>query len=528
MKKNYMLLLISAIVVVIAALFLMPGKSNECIDVKAEDVEEVKTGWVGEDGQWYYVNETTLEKESGFVEINGYQYYFDPITNLRHEGLLQLSEDEWYYMNTYGRMEKDCVIDNFVIDENGHIIRVFLNEEQLEERKQTYQPEIDAIMKKYGAVSGAVALIESGKVTNTWAYGEAVRGSVPMTADTKMRIASITKVVVAMNAMKLADEGILNLDESIGTYWGFPLYNGWYPDKPITMRSILSHTSSIADLNGYTNMEEKLKPNNIFRKVEPSNPSSYSYCNFAFCVGGTTLEKAANKTIYDISEEYFFEPMGIDASFAGGRIENKDLLSSLYYYDRSVARSKEAISNMMGSDVPGYDGSFMTGGLCISVTDLAKVISILVNDGEYEGKRYLSKEAVKTMETPYGPADYHGVQVTQCLPLKYNTNIYGEESLYFHTGSAYGAYTLFSYNPKTRNGVVVLTIGASGVCDEYGIYSVCGEISELMYNVTNSFMKNREKEVSVSENNLHEQNVSDNSLSGNLVLENSISENQIP
>lgn len=457
-------------------------------EIEIVETEVVKTGWVGENGQWYYVNEITLEKESGWLEVDGEQYYLDPTTKVRQAGLLQLPEEGWYYLDAEGRLQKDCIIDNYVIDENGMIERVLLTQEELDARKLELQPAIDEIMRKRGTVSGAVALIESGIVTSTWEYGDAVRNSVKVTEDTKMRIASISKVAVAMNALRMVDEGIISLDESIGTYWGFPVSNPKYPDAPITIRSILSHTSSIAELNGYSGMEQKIKSNRIFRNVRPSDPAAYSYCNFAFCVLGTTLEKAANKTIYDISEEYFFGPMGIDASFAGGRLKNPDLLASLYYADRSMARSKEAMAGMKGSDVPGYDGSYFPGGLCISAKDLAKMISILTNDGVYEGQRYLSEEAVATMESPYGPADYHGVQVTQCLPLKYQTNIYGEDSLYFHTGSAYGAFNLCSYNPETGNGVVVLTIGASGATDEYGIYTVCGEISKLLYEETNKQM----------------------------------------
>ena len=101
--------------------------------------------------------------------------------------------------------------------------------------------------------------------------------------------------------------------------------------------------------------------------------------------------------------------MGIDASFAGGRLDNPELLADLYYADRSLARSRDKMAGMTGSDVPGYDGSYFPGGLCISAKDLAKMISILVNDGMYEGQRYLSEESVATMESEYGPADYHGV-----------------------------------------------------------------------------------------------------------------------
>ncbi|MBR3601118.1 MAG: serine hydrolase [Lachnospiraceae bacterium] len=453
------------------------------------EAEIIPTGWVGgENNEWYYVNETTYEKESGWLEVDGEKYYLDPITKIRQSGIVEIPGEGWFYFDEEGRLQKDGIVNNHVLNKEGKIERILLNEEELEARNQELKPLIDEIYKKHGAVSGAVALIEGGVVTDTWEYGDAVRNSVPVTEDTKMRVASISKVVVAMNAFRMVDEGIISLDETIGTYWGTPVYNSRYPDDPITFRTILSHTSSIAELSGYTNMEQKIKGNGIFRNTKPGDPASYSYCNFGFCVGGVTLEKAANKTIYDISEEYFFGPMGIDASFAGGRLDNPELLADLYYADRSLARSREKMAGMTGSDVPGYDGSYFPGGLCISAKDLAKMISILVNDGMYEGQRYLSEESVATMESEYGPADYHGVQVTQCLPLKYQTNMYGEEGLYFHSGSAYGAFNLASYNPETRSGVVVLSIGASGACDEYGAYAVCGDISELLYQETNKLM----------------------------------------
>ena len=55
------------------------------------------------------------------------------------------------------------------------------------------------------------------------------------------------------------------------------------------------------------------------------------------------------------------------------------------------------------------------------------------------------------------------------------------DRLYYHTGSAYGVYNLLSYDPDAGDGVVVLTTGADGGRDEYGIYAVCGEISRILY-----------------------------------------------
>ena len=71
----------------------------------------------------------------------------------------------------------------------------------------------------------------------------------------------------------------------------------------------------------------------------------------------------------------------------------------------------------------------------------------------------------------------------QALPLRCQKNIYGRDTLYYHTGSAYGVYNCMSYDPASGDGVVVLTVGASGAKDDRGIYAICGEISTYVYNI---------------------------------------------
>ena len=72
-------------------------------------------------------------------------------------------------------------------------------------------------------------------------------------------------------------------------------------------------------------------------------------------------------------------------------------------------------------------------------------------------------------------------QALRALPLRLRFDIYGRDRLYYHTGSAYGVYNLLSYDPDTGDGVVVLTVGASGAKDDRNIYAVCSEISQGIY-----------------------------------------------
>ncbi len=58
---------------------------------------------------------------------------------------------------------------------------------------------------------------------------------------------------------------------------------------------------------------------------------------------------------------------------------------------------------------------------------------------------------------------------------------YGASKLLYHTGNAYGVIAMASYNPETKDTVVVLTVGAKPTRDKYGVYEVCSSLSKLLY-----------------------------------------------
>ena len=450
-------------------------------DVFSQQEEEKLSGWVTENENTYYYSPKTHEKHTGWFFENGEHYYFSPKTGAMITGLAEISEDSWFYFDEEGHLYRDCTVGNYVINKSGIIIDRIMSTEQRALHQEQLQQAVDSISSSYGADGVSVAVIEEGAVTDTFQYGYAVKPNCPMTADTKIRIASISKVVLSMIGFSLRDEGVVTLENSIGDYWGFEIKNSAYPNHTISLSNIFTHTSSISDLGSYQDIEGKLRRNVVFRNTEPSHPRSCSYCNFAFAVAGATLEKAGGKVIDDLADEALFNDLGIDASFVSGKLKDTSLLAQLYYADGSTGRDVDFLANYKGSSKPGENGTSVVGSLCISAQDMAKLVCILTNDGIYEGTRYLSQMSVAQMEKPYCETDYHGVTVKQCMPLKYNTNIYGEDELYFHTGSAYGVYSLFTYNPDTKNGVVVITTGASGAQDKYGIYAICGDISNAIY-----------------------------------------------
>ena len=332
--------------------------------------------------------------------------------------------------------------------------------------------------ERYGATGLQVAVIERGQLTDTFAYGWATKGDERMTPTHKMRIASISKVLLGLTAARMRQDGLVNYDEPLGTYWDATFRNPEHPDTPITLKSLLTHTSSLADgsLNAGTVLS-RLSSGRGYTSAVPGSLNNGEYSNYGFGVLGLTLERVGNATMDKLLDRYFFNVMDIDASFYAGDLDDSSKLVTLYS-GGSVTRS---LSAQRQRHNPGVcvDGSVFAGGLVISVRDLGKVAALLANDGAYEGLQLLSPESVRLMET------YENQRVSdgfyQAMPIRYRANAYGRNGIYYHTGSAYGVFNGFSYDPATGDGVVVLTVGASGARDSNGNYAICGAIFDSVY-----------------------------------------------
>jgi len=345
-------------------------------------------------------------------------------------------------------------------------------------KKQTAQDKVNSIARAYGAVGVQVAVIDDGKVTGTYNYGWATKSSVKMASDIKIRVASISKVAVGVCALKLQEQGKVSLSASIGKYWdsGLP--------KAVTLQSLLSHTSTLYEKSYASSASgtlSQLKSSDSYRSGTVGSSSMWAYNNYGIGIAGATLEVASGQTLNQYAQKNVFRPLGMDAAFFSGRIENTSRLATLYYAGDSVSRGTSTAKNIKGYSTPGSNAAFFAGGLTCSAEDLAALVAMLANDGTYNGVQILTPESVSIMEKKLFTKSQYGGTFSQCLPLRYKDNLYGESGLYYHTGNAYGVLSLMSYNPYTGDGVVVITTGASAERDAQGIYQVCAKISEYMY-----------------------------------------------
>ena len=340
------------------------------------------------------------------------------------------------------------------------------------------------VMEGYSASAVSVAVIEDGQVTASGAWGWAVKKEREMTADTKVRIASMTKVVLGMCAMAMEEDGLLELDAPLSTYWGENARNPRSKTQP-SAYTLMTHTSSLTDQgnqSGLSNLRSRLQKTSSWRSMEPGNGGYWYYSNFGFCVLGTTLELAAGQVLDSYLQSRYLEPMGIRGSLFPGNLE-ADEVACLYNSSGAVERSAQTQTSQGVPSEIGQGASYFPGGLTISAPDLARLLSILVNDGVYNGVRYLSQESVADMETPRFAVDYlEGTYpFEQCLVLRHQEDLMGRSSVFYHTGSAYGVHALLSYDPEEGDGVVVITVGAPRRVNDRGLYTLCADLSERLY-----------------------------------------------
>lgn len=336
---------------------------------------------------------------------------------------------------------------------------------------------LDEISKEYRCVGVQMAVIKDGKISYLYEYGYANRAAkVDVTADTKFRIASLSKTIVGMGIMSMHDLGILDMDMDVSEYWGSEIKNPSNPQLPITMRSILTHTSSMKDF-GYNKrptsaLEHNLSLTSSYMKTAPGSIDSYRYNNSAICAAGAIASRAAGIHFDDYIRQYFFEPLGIDASFHASKIKSSELIAPTYN-EGNITMSVKDLNEIKYFGGVGDDYSLYAGGMIISAQDMAKMVCILIGSGEYEDMYYLKDQTVREMLIHYYELDNYD----QCLVLRHRDDLLDGRPMYYHNGNLLGVYSLLCFDPESGDGLVLITNGAKGSKLSGGVYNVCGELA---------------------------------------------------
>jgi CubicO group peptidase (beta-lactamase class C family) len=244
-----------------------------------------------------------------------------------------------------------------------------------------------------------------------------------VTPDDPVRVASVSKLVVAVGVMKLVEAGKLDLDRDVSSWLGWSLRNPAFPDRPITLRQLLSHTSSIRDhddqyaipLGG--SVEAEMADARSWDLKHGPGDGYFTYSNMNFPIVGSIIEKVTGERFDIWMRGNVLEPMSIDACYNWATCsdnaiaraveldapDGKPVKDDLHGKrpDCPVYVNEDAPCDL-GSSKFGENGALYApqGGLRISVRGLERVGRMLLNGGTLDGVRILTERSVNELFQP--------------------------------------------------------------------------------------------------------------------------------
>ncbi|MBE8714900.1 serine hydrolase domain-containing protein [Sphingobacterium hungaricum] len=334
----------------------------------------------------------------------------------------------------------------------------------------SFSSEITELIEKYKAVGLAFVVVKDNKIIHTEAIGykNAERGE-KLEINNLFRIASISKSFTATAIMQLVEQGKISLDDDFSELIGFPIRNPKFPNTVITLRMVLSHTSSINDKNGYfdfASINPLINKNwdKSYNDYEPG--TDYQYCNLNFNMAGAVLERLTGTRFDEYIKKQILDPLQLNAGYNVNNLDSANF-ATIYEYGASSKlftpqpnaynpRKEDLENYVLGVSTPVFSP---TGGMKISALDLAKYMMMHQNYGKSGNLRIISKKSAKKMQTPVSKKKAYG------LALEVRDGILEHGKLVGHTGSAYGLYSSMFFNPKKKFGFVVITNGCIAAYD---------------------------------------------------------------
>jgi CubicO group peptidase (beta-lactamase class C family) len=315
-------------------------------------------------------------------------------------------------------------------------------------------------------------------MSTDFAAGDAGVAGRAVTIDDPVRVASISKLVVALGAMRLVDQGRLDLDRDVGAYLGWQVRNPAFPEVPVTMRHLLSHRSGLRDTVDYIVPLDGDLPTVMAQTKawEPRYPPGqyFSYANINSPLIAAVLEAATGERFDTLMARLVLTPLKLDACYnwgAGCSDARRSQAVTLLRPNGDLARDAAMTGKDPCAVYPARDGSCDVeklyrlgrngsafspqGGLRISARDLAKIGQMLLADG----RPLLSEKAFAEMLGPVWTFDGTNGDDDKGYFKAYGLGVHwlddGKGGQWFgHVGEAYSLRAGFWVNRKAGKGFI--------------------------------------------------------------------------
>ncbi|HWB05009.1 MAG TPA: serine hydrolase domain-containing protein [Verrucomicrobiales bacterium] len=337
-------------------------------------------------------------------------------------------------------------------------------------------PEVTTAMKPWlddYKLAGIVSIIadRTGKVhfRNVLGFAD-VEAKKPMSQDNVFWIASMTKMFTGASIMMLVDEGKVSLDDPVTKF--IPQLEKWMVvaekdashvllkplERPVTVRHVLSHTSGLtgsAELQQATGADStplKFRAlSSVTGPLQWQPGDKYAYGNQGMNIAARIVEIVSGMPYEEFLQKRFFDPLGMrETTFWPSEAQIARLAGA---YGPNKEKSGYARGGIGFLTKPYSDRTRRfpeAGGGLFSITrDILRYGLMLANDGELDGKRYLTHAAMEELRK----------EQTGATKVNYSLGYHLRNGMFGHDG-AYG--TDLSVNPATGMVTVFMIQCTSG------------------------------------------------------------------
>jgi CubicO group peptidase (beta-lactamase class C family) len=296
---------------------------------------------------------------------------------------------------------------------------------------------LKAWMQLYHVPAVGIGIIENGKIKSIEVYGN-IRPNVKGPINTIWNIASMTKPVTALTALKLADKGLLNIDEPLSDWYVNPDIkdNAW--TKELTTRIMLSHQS------GFLNWPRMEPDKKLKFHFEPGHGWHYSGMGYEYL--RIALENKFHKSLQQLAQEEVFGPLDMKNTHLGWT-DGIDSNRFAWGYDTLGVQQTFLYKQVNAAD-----------WMLTTVADYCKFALYVMKGGGLSSNMYREMTRIQAHFDTTAARKNDGMGLGWQVILGLNN---GEFAL-THDGNDPGIATTGLLLPKSGRGIIIFTNGDLG------------------------------------------------------------------
>lgn len=275
----------------------------------------------------------------------------------------------------------------------------------------------------------------------------------PVDENSIFRIGSSSKMFVALAALKLVEEGKLNLNDKLSDLVPEIYFeNPWEATNPIRVVHLLEHTTGWDDI-GYPvysrqdptiALEDAIAFHPSYRKSRWIPGTRYAYCNGGPAITAYIIQKITGKNFEDYVKTEFLTPLQ---------------MSSTGFTEDAAFKARGVTLYSADAKPQPYWHIIMrpAGGMNASTKDMANLLSFFIGRGNYNQQQILLADSITRMETPTTTL---GAQQGAGAGYGLHNYIDGDDTAHIafrgHDGAVSGGHCKFRYIPELGLGYVLL------------------------------------------------------------------------